>query len=56
MHYDFISKHYFGLRKSNGESCELRVVHRTEDSLAVASVSMGDWSEEFEADLGNLAI
>ena len=34
----------------------MRVTHRTEENLAIASVSIADWSHEFEADLGDLAI
>ena len=51
----FPSKHYFGLKKSNGENFDLRVTHRTEESLAIASVRIDDWTHEFEADLGDLA-
>ena len=49
------SKHYFGLKKSNGQTFDLRVTHRTEENLAIASVCIGDWTHELEADLGDLA-
>ena len=50
-----ILKHYFGLKRSNGEVTELKIIHRTEEFRAVAMVSMGEWTEEIDADLSELA-
>ena len=55
LSYLSVRKNYFGFTNSTGTNFELRVIHRTEISYAVATISLGEWEDNYEADLGDLA-